>query len=231
MERKISCFCCRGTGSAECKDTMYLRENGEWGFYSLADGVSSAKKSTLGAKAVQKALADAFEEKSEKFLRLPLDELKAELIAIVRHIFYNLCKDGDEKEDYASTLMVVIFSAKSGKYRWFHIGDGLIAVEGTNGEIEIESHPHNGITPQFTFTTADECLERRLWLGEGDLSEVQRILLFTDGAIMPFYRKQQLTVNGQDFLQKGSDVFYRILQHLEPLDDYSMLEIKIKAKG
>lgn len=62
MKRTINYFICKSSDTAECKDTIYFHENGELGFYSLADGTSSGKRSNLGAKAIQRAIAGVFEE-------------------------------------------------------------------------------------------------------------------------------------------------------------------------
>ena len=66
MKRTINYFICKGSDTAQYKDVVYFHENGEWGFYSLADGTSSGKRSNLGAKAIQRAIAGVFEEEEEQ---------------------------------------------------------------------------------------------------------------------------------------------------------------------
>lgn len=227
MFSSVHYFCCKGTGSCQCKDSVYFRENTDFGFYSLADGLNSKEKSRTGGMAVQKAIADAFEERPERFFALPLSELQAMLIAIVHNVFYNLHIDNCSADEYASTLLVLFLSKKKGRFRCVHIGDGLIAKQTASDDIRIVSHPHNGITSRFTFTTASPCLGRHMRMDEGTFQKSDRFMLFTDGAIGPFYRNRSLTVNGEEFLKKGSELYFKILQQMDIEDDYSMLDIKL----
>lgn len=228
MVKKINYFTCPGRGSKQCKDAVYFRENGEYGIYSLADGLNSVEKSHIGAGEIQKAIADAFEEQPEYFLEAQVEAVKVAIIAIIKEVLYNLTKEGTTTVDeYASTLMILFVSAKHQSYRCVHIGDGLIVKEDICGKMDIVSHSQNGITRQFTFTTADERLDRYLRMNEGELQDIQRLMLFTDGAIDSFYRERNLTENGEDFLKRGTDVFCRILEQLEIRDDYSMLDIML----
>ena len=41
MFGQSSYFCCQGSAAKHCQDTVYLRETGDFGLYSLADGVNS----------------------------------------------------------------------------------------------------------------------------------------------------------------------------------------------
>jgi hypothetical protein len=206
---------------------FYCRENGEEGFYSLADGVNSCAKSHIGARAVQKAIADLWEEQSEYFFMAPNSDIKPSLIETIKNVIYNLAKDEFEVGEYASTLLIVFLSRKQGIYKWVHIGDGLIAKEMISGEMKMESHPQNGITKQFTFTTVHKNLEYYLRMGIGSLQDIKRFLLFTDGAIHFFYKERRFTENGEEFLQKGSELYYRVLNQLEIEDDYSMIDIRV----
>jgi hypothetical protein len=223
----ITYFNCKGKAEQRCKDMFYCRENGEEGFYSLADGVNSCAKSHIGARAVQKAIADLWEEQSEYFFMAPNSDIKPSLIETIKNVIYNLAMDEYEVEEYASTLLIVFISRKQGIYKWVHIGDGLIAKEMTSGEMKIESHPQNGITKQFTFTTVHKNLESYLRIGLGSLQDIKRFFVFTDGAVQSFYKDRKFTGNGEEFLQKGSELYYRVLNQLDIADDYSMIEVQV----
>ena len=227
MLKSVTYFNCRGKSEQMCKDMVYCRENGDEGFYSLADGVNSCAKSHIGARAVQKAIADFWEEQPEYFFSAPNAEIKIRLIETIKNVIYNLAKDEFYVGEYASTLLIVFISRKQSLYKWVHIGDGLIAEEMISGEMKIESHPQNGITKQFTFTTVHKNLEYYLRMGLGSLQDVKRFLLFTDGALQSFYRERKFTENGEEFLQKGSELYYRVLSQLEIQDDYSMIDIRV----
>lgn len=227
MLKEITYFNCPGQKVKHCKDMLYCRENGEEGFYSLADGVNSSNKSHVGARAIQKALADFWEQQPNYFFETSNSEIRRSLIEIIQKVIYNLTKEQEKDDDFSSTLLVLCISRRLNKYRWFHIGDGMIVKESEEDVLEILSHPQNGITKQFTFTTTSKNLERFLRIDEGSIYHVKRFMIFTDGAMKWFYKERKLTENGEEFLKKGMDVYFRILQQLEPADDYSMLTIKL----
>lgn len=225
MIRRVHCLNCQGKKSDRCRDTYYFRENGEFGFYSLADGLNSSPKSHLGARAVQKALADEWEKDPEAFFEMPTEQIKDKWIEIIHQVLYNLAGKDETADDYASTLLIVCIFPRLRLYKWAHIGDGIIMKENCWGQREMVSFEQNGITRQFTFTTANARLSRYLRMGEGNMNLVRRFLLFTDGAILPFYRNRQLTEKGEEILEGGVDAVNRILEQFRLADDYTMLDI------
>lgn len=231
MVGNVNYFSCCGKNRDRCKDVFYFRENGEYGIYALADGINSKKKSHIGAEMIQRMVADLFEDFADMFFEESLSEIKSTMIEIIRDVLYNLSEDKKVQEEYASTMMMVFISRKHNCYRWLHIGDGIIVKESPEGEIEMISRPHNGITNRFTYTTCSEPLDRYLHMDGGSLDEISKIILLTDGAVDTFYREGELTINGKEFLAKGADRYYRILKLLDIQDDHSMLEIVLDKGG
>ena len=225
MMTKINYFTEKGSKVSQCKDRVYMRENGESGMYSLADGVNSSENSAIGARAVQKALADEWEKDPEGFFEKSLPEMQKRWIEIVHEVIYNLSNETEKAESYASTLLVLFVSRARGKFRWIHIGDGIILKENAWGEKSIVSYEHNGMTPQYTFTTISQPLCRYLRVGEGNMNLIRRFVLFTDGAILPFYKDREVTDYGQEVLDRGVDALYSVLKNLRLKDDYSVLEL------
>lgn len=227
MVTKINYFTENGRNILKCKDRVYVRENGESGVYSLADGVNSYEKSGIGARAIQKVLADEWEKDPDGFFEIPLSEVRKRFVEIVHEVIYNLSKETEEAENYASTLLILFVSRTRGKFRWVHIGDGIILKENCWGEKSIVSYEHNGMTPQYTFTTISQPLCRYLRVGEGNMNLVRRFVLFTDGAILPFYKDREVTEYGNEVLDRGVDALYSVLRNLRLKDDYSVLELVI----
>ena len=110
---------------------------------------------------------------------------------------------------------------------FIHIGDGLIVKEAADGELSVVSHPHNGITRQFTYTTAHEQLERYTRVGKMPLKDVRRLFMLTDGAAFPLYNDRKLTRRGRYLLGRGTACVLEELKWIGPADDHSMVEIHV----
>lgn len=225
----VSYFNSQGCDTADCQDTVYLLDKGNTAVYSLADGVSSKQLSTFGAKAVQENLAAFAVNCSQFIFSTPESWVKKAFIEQIRTTMSQLSKFHHiPEEEFASTLLFIVLSKKYGKCKWIHIGDGAI-LKKENGQDspKIISHPHNGITPEYTFTTASKQLERYLHIGNENLDSIENLFLATDGAFLPFYAQRNLTDFGKDTFSAGIQNLYDTLSASHPRDDFSILEISV----
>ena len=224
---KVLYFSRRGKRSPVCKDSVYFRDGRQMGVYSLADGLNSKKWSKQGAEAVQRALASEAEKQGKSLLARSELKIKTDTIEIIRRTLYNLCEEKGCPDDYASTLMTLFISRETGMFCFIHIGDGLIVKETADGELSVISHPHNGITRQFTYTTAHEQLERYTRVGKMPLKDIRRLFMLTDGAAFPLYDDRKLTRRGRYLLGRGTACVLEELKWIGPADDHSMVEIDV----
>ena len=227
---KILYFNRQGERTLSCKDTVYFVNSSRLGVYSLADGLNSLKWSHIGASAVQKAVADMAAEKGDELFTESEQDVQRNLIEIVHRTLYNLAEKQGSPDDYASTMMTVFVSKKSGCMRWLHIGDGLILKEDVSGNLSVLSHPHNGMTRQFTYTTAHDQLDRYMRMGTKPLKGVRRLIMMTDGAAFPFYRNRKLTGWGKWLIGRGIESVLAELEKIGPADDYSMIDVFVNDR-
>ena len=225
----ISYFNQQGLYSLECKDSVFLLDDGSTSVYSLADGLNSKQLSKTGARAIQEELGSYFLQNPFFIFNSPLDWVKLAVIEKIRDTLFLLTKGSIPEEEFASTLLLVVLSKDYDKCIWFHIGDGVILkqAEGDNTPLQIVSPAHNGITSQYTYTTVHQPLRKYLRCGIENLYMIKRLLLATDGAILPYYIHRQISPKGQALFQEGLSAVYEDLRQSFPKDDFSMLEIAI----
>ena len=225
----ISYFNQQGLYSLECKDSVFLLDDGSTSVYSLADGLNSKQLSKTGARAIQEELGSYFLQNPFFIFNSPLDWVKLAVIEKIRDTLFLLTKGSIPEEEFASTLLLVVLSKDYDKCVWFHIGDGVILkqAEGDNTPLQIVSPAHNGITSQYTYTTVHQPLRKYLRCGIENLYMIKRLLLATDGAILPYYIHRQISPKGQALFQEGLSAVYEDLRQSFPKDDFSMLEIAI----
>lgn len=222
----ITCFTCQGSKNKRCKDVAYFKETEDIGIFSLADGLNSQKYSDVGARIVQKALAENILNLKEKFWENTREQNQMMGIRTIKEVLDHLAKEEKPRDQYASTLMLVAVNAETKYAVWYHLGDGMLLKKSGDGKLEILSHPQNGITRQYTYTTANGELMRYLRTESVSLAEGDSLIMMTDGAMKPFYQGRRLTAWGEKIISRGEQAIFEALQKLEPADDYSMLEVK-----
>ncbi len=223
----VSYFNEQGLFSEECKDALFFLDDGSTAVYSLADGVTSKRFSKVGAQAILEEISSFFLQKPFFLFTAPITWAKSVIIEKIEDTLSYLSENSIPDSEFSSTLLVVAVSKTYNKCLWFHIGDGVILKEGTSpgAVVEILSQAHHGVTSRYTFTTSSKPLRRYMHCGTEALDCVKRLILATDGAILPYYSHLQISEEGQHLLQKGLSEVYKDLQRRYPKDDYSMLEI------
>ena len=225
----ISYFNQQGLFSSECKDAVFYIDDGSTAVYSLADGLNSKQLSKAGAKAIQEEISSFFLQEPFFIFNAPIDWVKMAVAEKIRDTILLLTEGSISEEEFASTLLVVVISKSYNKCLWFHIGDGVILKQADTAEasIDILSQAHNGVTSQYTYTTVHQPLRKYLHCGLEELNDIKRLILATDGAILPYYSHRKISEKGQQLFQKGLYAVYEDLQLNYPKDDYSMLEVSI----
>ncbi len=191
----------------------------------LSDGAGSKNKSHIGAREIMAKVLQYVvtniavlleEEKSIKYnvfreIEFSLDELARE-------------QTSDRGEYGATFLMVCIYK---NRYLAVHIGDGLIGYT-TEKNVQILSHPCNGICRQYTYLTTSKNLYKYMNVYSGNIDKIQQFFLISDGVTEKMYDR----VNMNDFFQKS--ILNRDYQEIEDYlnsspcrDDYSLICVSI----
>lgn len=155
---EIDTACYRQTGRGhrhsrgECEDTILTIEKQKFRFYGLADGQGGKGYGASGGKACLQVLANYIQNQGvEQVMNYPFrDELPCTIMKQVRACILNLAqKNGGDFSEYASTLLAIAVDPVSGKYVFFHLGDGGLIGIRKEQDIILLSPPENGFTPSI----------------------------------------------------------------------------------
>ncbi|MEG2540919.1 MAG: PP2C family serine/threonine-protein phosphatase, partial [Clostridia bacterium] len=177
-----------------CQDKIGYYFDSNIRVIALADGAGSRKKAEYGAKAAVsstcKYLGKEFynlymmcEETGKTVEKQKSDTENAKLLIISNAIksITDIVEENCVIEDYASTLL--FFACDGNKYICGHIGDGVIGVLDKKNELNLTviSETENGGAPNITFFITDNNAIEHFRLSCGDMSDVQGVLLMSDG--------------------------------------------------
>nr|WP_076780645.1 protein phosphatase 2C domain-containing protein [Lachnoclostridium phocaeense] len=220
---EISCYISQGKERRECKDVEYTLISGDRQVFSLSDGVTKKKYAVQGARKVQEALGSCLAGMPDEELWSD-EKVKRRCIDLLRDTIRDLSEQaGADREEFASTLMMLAAQRDTGKIRWIHIGDGLI-FQTQDGQVQVVSHPRYGITPKYTFATTSQNMERHFRTGVIDRPE--RVGMMTDGAMARFYRERELTDLARQVLVQKMENVEEVLRRQEEKDDQSLFLIQ-----
>lgn len=164
----------------ENQDAVAFREKGPVSVIALADGVSACKWSGQGAVCCADAAASLLLQKGN--ILLDADQ-KESADFITSHVVYRqrlLARSQKHPEtEYASTLAAVFCDRRAQKLFYCSLGDSLILTV-RQGECQIPLLPPD--SSEGCCVTMTEHAERGMRTGVMDLSGMEAVFLFSDGA-------------------------------------------------
>lgn len=164
-----------------CQDRTYVMENEIISVIALADGAGSYAHSEEGAELITYEISKFM---LENYSLLFNDENN--IIEIIKNqIIDRLTEYAQEKnyelDDLSSTLLLVAIDKINKTFITIHIGDGVIGVN-RKSELLLLSDSQNGDSPNMTFMTTSENLERYLRVQKAELeSDINGFVLLSDG--------------------------------------------------
>ncbi len=188
MDYRVILFTHKGVEREKCQDICQYKNLSNATIISLADGVSSKKKSAMGASIVQENIGWMLE--NEKSINM-LDEenLKIKIARTIYETISTLAQWNEcEESAFASTLMMAIFPENEEFYWIVHIGDGIVGIVG-EGEVNVLSAPQNGITKQYTYTTTSGNLLKRIRIKKCNRRGI--VFMMTDGITNEIFKNEE----------------------------------------
>lgn len=235
MDKGFSALAFQVTGTVHtgqgvpCEDAVLCRDSGKTSFYGIADGQSGKRHCLLGA---EKSLAAVCEYIMQRGIdRLSsyayVDEIRYELIRAVRDCIEKCAAEyASEREEFSSTLNVIVIDRESGEYMTVHLGDGCIVGILENGELRMMSAPDNGITARYTWLTTSADALMHMNVTFGNVSEYNRLLLMSDGAEC-LCRGRNISRRAQCVMEEYSpDEIIGFVMNSKPRDDASCIIVE-----
>lgn len=188
---------------------------------AACDGAGSRKEGKTAASLISVFLAN---ELANKFDSLYYSDSESAKIKTIRAIEHCLSTYAREENIVPSELACTIVAAAmddDGRCICFHLGDGMILRrKAGKNSWDIISNPRNGILHSTTFLTMNCSLLSNLQYYRWKDSEMQQLLLMTDGA--SDHLASRSADGGWEFKEKYSyDLIRSYLKSVSPKDDYS----------
>lgn len=205
-----------------CEDVVFKGITKEFLLYGLADGQSGTQYGAAGGQACLEAIFGLISSVGiETLIHSPFpDELPCLFVQTIRKVLLPMAnsKNTDLKE-FASTLLIIAVSLKSGQYILLHLGDGYAISIPNTGDPALISKPDTGLTSRHTWLTTSDNAIPHFYVTFGSIENKKRILLVSDGAVC-FCRGQHIPWRAKDLLTDGSQLqLHEYLMQSEPLDD------------
>ena len=204
-----------------CQDQVFYREN----YYSqaivLADGAGDSDANVPCVEEVAEFTAEVllrFSKGEEALCQaMMLEYLMGGIVGIISKY---MDRSHLGAEMFGSTLMGAAVNHREGRYLLLHLGDGIII--GSNGQqSRVLSYPVNRKADQ-TVLTISENIPERIKVKSGDLGDLSRIVLCSDGVydwpVNSSFTDQtvwELLSGGRDFEEKDDDQSYIQLRRRE----------------
>ena len=221
------------TSGLDNQDVILIKNNSQFCFYTLADGVSSRKFSKEGAQIACDTAAELF-MRSDRLL-LNYEKQKA-VYVLLDEILYNLkslCSTNSaDIKDYASTLMFVLVDKKSNIVYVLNLGDGMCFATLDETVYEISSADEQA---EGCFVTTTENVNDYVFFEKYDAYKYDSFFMMSDGAwrticdngrIDELYKDIMVTQN----TKKLKDIFEK-----EIIDDdcsFAFVDLSgLRAKG
>ena len=207
---------------APCEDVVFKGITEEFVLYGLADGQSGTQYGAAGSQACLEAIFGLISSVGiENLINSPFpDELPCLFVQAIRKVLLPMTNSRNtDLKEFASTLLIITVSLKSGRYILLHLGDGCAISIPNIGDPAFISKPDTGLTSRHTWLTTSDNAIPHFHVTFGSIENKKRILLVSDGAVC-FCRGQHIPWRAKDLLTDGSQLqLHEYLMQSEPLDD------------
>ncbi len=210
----------------ECQDQVCHREEGQSQVIVLADGTGFSNQNVCCVRDVVQHTADTMLRFSNtKTENLNKETIIKELMeGIVRIISGYMDQWNLPAEELASTLLAFAINHETGKYLFIHLGDGMIIGKSEKRE-RIFSYPTNRNANETFLTTSENLLER-MKVRQGDLGDINQVLLCSDGCYecpvetgITDHQLWELITQMKDFPEKADDQSFIQLKREDTMEE------------
>ena len=217
------------TTNGKTGDIIHCVDNGRFVALAMADGVSCCKCGNHGAEIASRIAVEYICSQYGAMKLLPLRWTDTVVRRIRQKLESESIMDGNDIQDYSSTLLAVLVDREQGLLYYCNIGDGILMTV-QQQRCPIISMPHIGMGECPVVTTKN--IERVIDSGRVSLHGIDHILICTDGAWKLIYQNSILKPCVKKYLLSGA--FQKVIEYIETaenVDDSSIAIIETKGEA
>jgi len=208
--------------SMPCEDRTGYFESPELLCIAIADGVSTASKSAVGAQTAVDTVLRLFGKCGETIRRLSNERICELVFDEVRFALSKLSEaDNTDIAEYSSTLTFAVYYKTNSSLLVYSLGDGVVVRFDTSGSVTVMCRQPAKSGTVNTTTTIDG--HRTVYLSRINSADISKVMLFTDGG---WNDVRTLILQGQYGNSPETDILSAI-QNSDNADDSSFISADI----
>ncbi len=211
------------------EDYIASEENAGYCIIALADGVSSCKKSGVGAKVSCLSLTRLLSKKGNCFFGF---DKKESAQIIINQILFELkekcLSDNGNIEDYSGTIACALYDKRNKRLFVLSLGDSLILSSDKNG-CKVLAYPADSSRGCPCTTTSSA--EKLVYINILENFRAEAVYIFSDGAWQKLFSGNRLREDIKKILEeKNYDELICFLNNTQSKDDQSFISINFDDK-
>lgn len=207
------------------EDLIHIEQKNDSIYFCIADGQSGKRYCKEGAKiCLEKVIEYVSQYEFEEFYCF--SDYEQHKVSMMNQIEMSLKKEAIQKdtqfEEFSSTFIVLITDRKMERYILIHLGDGSVIGITKEGKTNFLSRPENGININTTWYTTSILAASHIKICKGDLQDMSKVLMVTDGAIC-INSREHISMRFQRICTKEPEQIFDYIQQYNSIGDSSYI--------
>ena len=215
--------------NAKNQDAISVAKDKRYIAISLADGVSTCKKSKTGATIACDAINKFLKNKASFFFQFNASQIADITLSLILYeLKKQATKDNVDIKEYSSTISCVLIDTKLKKAILINLGDGII-IGTSNGVVKVLSMPDDS-TLGCCVTTTQNAINS-ISVNIIDIETVDSITICSDGAWKELFVKNRIKPEVTNyFLNHEYEMLKNFLTRQNCFDDYSFVSVELETR-
>ena len=184
--KEIRSLCATGKRHIEagllCQDSVYSARNGTVVAIALSDGAGRDNWAAVGAKTTCMVAAQYCADHFCDLISKSEESIRFDFISNIRAALFHMSQDVNTSvKSFGATCIAVAVNKTTGEMLCIHLGDGCVLAQKETGDLQVISHPQNGISKTYTNLTTSFTGTDSIRIFAGTINSYSSILLASDG--------------------------------------------------
>lgn len=184
--KEIRSFCAAGKRHIEagllCQDSVFSARNGAIIAIALSDGAGRDNWAAVGAKTACMVAAQYCADHFFDLIGKSEESIRFDFISSIRSALFHMRQNVNTSvKSFGATCIAVAVNKETKEMLCIHLGDGCILAQKQSGDLQIISHPQNGISKAHTNLTTSFTGTDNIRILSGTINSYSNLLLVSDG--------------------------------------------------